>query len=64
MIHLGQVNTLEILRETDHGVYLIDNEDNEVLLPNRYVPEQFKIWDKIDVFVTFLPLNLSLLLTG
>jgi len=51
MIQLGQVNTLEILRETNHGVYLIDEEDNEVLLPNRYVPQTFKIWDKIDVFV-------------
>ncbi|WP_027137490.1 CvfB family protein [Gaetbulibacter saemankumensis] len=51
MINIGRVNTLEILRETDHGVYLIDEEDNEVLLPNRYVPETFKIWDKIDVFV-------------
>lgn len=51
MIKLGQVNTLEILRETDHGAYLIDDEDNQVLLPNRYVPEAFKIWDKIEVFV-------------
>ena len=51
MITLGQKNTLEILRETDHGVYLIDEEDNEVLLPNRYVPKEFKIWEKIDVFV-------------
>lgn len=51
MITLGQVNTLEILRETDHGVYLIDQEDNEVLLPNRYVPKEFKIWDKLEVFV-------------
>jgi predicted RNA-binding protein (virulence factor B family) len=51
MIHLGQINTLEILRETNHGMYLIDEEDNQVLLPNRYVPETFKIWDKIDVFV-------------
>ncbi|WP_067146226.1 CvfB family protein [Pseudotamlana agarivorans] len=51
MITLGQVNTLEIIRETDHGIYLMDNEDNEVLLPNRYVPTSFKIWDKIDVFV-------------
>jgi predicted RNA-binding protein (virulence factor B family) len=48
---LGEINTLEILRETDHGIYLIDAEDEEVLLPNRYVPEAFKIWDKIDVFV-------------
>ena len=50
MITLGQVNTLEILRETDNGAYLIDDEDNQVLLPNRYVPESFKIWDKMDVF--------------
>ena len=51
MIKIGQVNTLEILRETDHGAYLVDEDDNEVLLPNRYVPETFKIWDKLDVFV-------------
>lgn len=48
---LGEINTLEILRETDHGIYLIDHNDEEVLLPNRYVPSVFKIWDKIDVFV-------------
>jgi len=51
MIKIGQVNTLEILRETDHGAYLVDEDENEVLLPNRYVPETFKIWDKLDVFV-------------
>lgn len=51
MIKLGEINTMEILRETDHGVYLIDQDDEEVLLPNRYVPENFKIWDKLDVFV-------------
>ena len=51
MIQLGTINTLEILRESDHGIYLVDEENNEVLLPNRYVPEQFKIWDKLDVFV-------------
>jgi predicted RNA-binding protein (virulence factor B family) len=51
MIHLGQINTLEILRESEHGVYLIDSEDNQVLLPNRYVPDTFKIYDKLEVFV-------------
>ncbi|XMO85967.1 S1-like domain-containing RNA-binding protein [Algibacter sp. AS12] len=51
MIKLGEINTLEILRESEHGVYLIDDEDNQVLLPNRYVPEEFKIWEKLDVFV-------------
>lgn len=51
MIHLGKTNTLEIIREAVQGLYIADEEGNEVLLPNRYVPENFKIWDKIDVFV-------------
>lgn len=51
MINIGEYNTLEILRETEQGLYLADVEGNEVLLPNRYVPSAFKIWDKLDVFV-------------
>lgn len=51
MIHIGEYNTLTILRETDPGLFLADDDDNEVLLPNRYVPEEFKIWDKLEVFV-------------
>jgi len=51
MIKIGEYNTLTILRETDPGLFLADDEDNEVLLPNRYVPEDFKIWDKLEVFV-------------
>lgn len=51
MITLGHYNTLEILREAEQGVYLADEDGNEVLLPNRYVPQTFKIWDKIRVFV-------------
>lgn len=51
MIKIGDYNTLEILRESDQGLYIADEEGNEVLLPNRYVPQEFKIWDKIEVFV-------------
>jgi len=51
MINLGEYNTLEIIRESEQGAYLADEEGNEVLLPNRYVPETFKIWEKIEVFV-------------
>jgi len=51
MIHIGEYNNLTILRETEPGLFLSDEDDNEVLLPNRYVPEEFKIWDKLDVFV-------------
>lgn len=51
MIHIGEYNTLEILREAEQGLYIADAEGNEVLLPNRYVPEAYKIWDKLEVFV-------------
>jgi predicted RNA-binding protein (virulence factor B family) len=51
MIKIGEFNTLEIIREAEQGIYLADEEGNEVLLPNRYIPESFKIWDKIEVFV-------------
>jgi uncharacterized protein len=51
MINIGEYNTLTILREKEPGLFLSDEEDNEVLLPNRYVPKEFKIWDKLEVFV-------------
>ncbi|WP_040249397.1 CvfB family protein [Psychroserpens mesophilus] len=51
MIKIGEYNTLDILRESEQGLYLADADGNEVLLPNRYVPEEFKIWEPIDVFV-------------
>jgi predicted RNA-binding protein (virulence factor B family) len=51
MIQLGEYNTLAILRETPQGLYLGDNEGNEVLLPGKYAPKEFKIWDELQVFV-------------
>ena len=50
MIKLGEYNTLTILRHTEPGLFLGDDEDSEILLPNRYVPEKFDIGDKIVVF--------------
>ena len=51
MIKMGEYNTLIILRDTDPGLFLGDDEDNDVLLPNKYVPEQFEIGDELTVFV-------------
>ena len=51
MIHIGDYNKLTILRDTEPGLFLGDDEDQEVLLPNRYVPEEFEIDDTIEVFV-------------
>jgi len=50
MIVLGKHNTLEILRHTSVGLFLGDTEGNDVLLPNKYVPEVYEIGDKIEVF--------------
>lgn len=51
MIEIGKYNNLEIIRESAQGLYLADSESNEVLLPNKYVPKEFKIWDTLNVFV-------------
>lgn len=50
MITLGKYNNLEILRDTTVGLFLGDDEGNDVLLPNKYVPEEFEIGDHMDVF--------------
>lgn len=50
MIEIGQYNTLEILRDTEPGLFLGDPEGNDVLLPNKYVPSDFEIGSKITVF--------------
>ncbi|QYJ67777.1 CvfB family protein [Flavobacterium litorale] len=50
MIELGKYNTLKIARDTQVGLYLTDgNED--ILLPNKYVPREFEIGEELIVFV-------------
>ena len=40
MITFGKFNLLTATRRTDNGMYLTDKEESrEVLLPNKYVPE-------------------------
>jgi hypothetical protein len=50
MIELGNYNTLEILRDTSVGLFLGDEEGNDVLLPNKYVPKMYEIGDMLTVF--------------
>jgi predicted RNA-binding protein (virulence factor B family) len=50
MIKVGDYNDLEINRAVDFGVYLDDGQEG-ILLPKRYVPEGSKVGDKIRVFV-------------
>ncbi|TNE53259.1 MAG: GntR family transcriptional regulator [Bacteroidetes bacterium] len=51
MLYLGQYNELQLLRFTSVGAYLGNDEGDEVLLPNRYVSEEFQEGDQLRVFV-------------
>jgi predicted RNA-binding protein (virulence factor B family) len=50
MLKIGQMNSLVAERYMEFGFYL-NPVDEQVLLPNKYVPEGFKLGDRINVFV-------------
>lgn len=50
MLQIGTYHTLKIARDTKVGLFLV-NENEEVLLPKKYVPADFHIGDDITVFV-------------
>ena len=50
-VEIGRTNSLRIVKEVDFGLYLDGGEHGEILLPKRYVPENYKIDEVIDVFV-------------
>ena len=49
-MNIGEYNTLKIDRDTQVGLFLT-NGTEDVLLPNKYVPEHFEIGDDLNVFV-------------
>lgn len=51
MIEIGKYNDLRVNRFVDFGLYLIDDEANEVLLPKRYLTGEEQIDDMLHVFV-------------
>ena len=50
MIEIGNYNTLKILRETGVGLFLGDDDVDDLLLPLKYIPDEFNIGDDINVF--------------
>jgi uncharacterized protein len=56
MIEIGKYNRLQILRDTKVGLFLGDPEkdpegNQDILLPNKYVPKEWEIGEEITVFV-------------
>ena len=51
MLRAGHVQQLTVSRISEHGLFLADEEQQEVLLPNRYVSLADKVGDTKEVFV-------------
>lgn len=51
MVEIGKINTLEVVRETDNGLYLDGEELGEILMPKKFVTDEVKIAGWADVFV-------------
>lgn len=51
MLTPGQYYTLTVSRNTDFGQFLVDDDGDEILLPNRYVTPDIQPGDPIEVFV-------------
>ena len=50
-IELGIFNELEVVKVVDFGLYLDGGDEVEILLPTRYVPEDCKVGDMLNVFL-------------
>ncbi len=50
-VKLGKFNQLEVVKEVDFGMYLDGGEDGEILLPSRYVPEECRPGEVLNVFI-------------
>ncbi|MBQ3149533.1 MAG: hypothetical protein IJB87_09250 [Alistipes sp.] len=48
---VGRIQTLKVSRISDYGLYLADEEGQEVLLPNRFVSLSNAVGDEMEVFV-------------
>ena len=53
MIKIGQINSLEVIKTADFGVFLDGEDYGSVLLPNKHVPEGTELGEHLDVFLYF-----------
>jgi predicted RNA-binding protein (virulence factor B family) len=51
MALLGRTNRLQIGRSVDYGVYLDSENLGEILLPQRYVPDDATVGDWVEAFI-------------
>jgi len=51
MIEIGKYNQLQIFQNTNEGLILKSSSGEDVLLPTKYCPDNYKINDSLSVFV-------------
>lgn len=51
MVSIGQFNRLKVVKIVEFGVYLDGDHLDNILLPNRYVPDGVAVGDDLDVFL-------------
>lgn len=51
MVEIGKINTLEVVRETDNGLYLDGRELGEILMPHKFITEDVRNAGWADVFI-------------
>lgn len=50
-LRVGEYNTLRIVKEVDFGLYLDGFDKGEILIPTKYISEEWNIDDEISVFI-------------
>ncbi|MDA3879705.1 MAG: S1-like domain-containing RNA-binding protein [Prolixibacteraceae bacterium] len=53
MVRIGKICILEVVKFTEQGAYLDGGPYGEILLPQKYVPENCKEEDEVEVFISF-----------
>jgi len=51
MLRIGQKNVLRIVKRLPQGIYLDGGKEGEILMPKRYVTDEHKVDDVIEVFI-------------
>ncbi|RLD24384.1 MAG: GntR family transcriptional regulator, partial [Bacteroidetes bacterium] len=51
MISIGKQHKLKVMRFAEQGLYLVDDDNDEVLLPNKYITDNMPVYAEVDVFI-------------
>lgn len=53
MVSIGKINSLKIVKRSIYGLFLDGADLGEILLPKRFVPDEFTVGESLNVFVYF-----------